>query len=102
MNNSVSKWSLFLVASSHNSKKLKPIQEEWIHAEWFGLVNLRSMMRIMARRKVARTVAVLHAGRMDRDAQQEAQRIDQDMALAAGDFLARIKALRVERRAPFE
>jgi hypothetical protein len=51
--------------------------------------------------QVARTVAVLHAGRMDRDAQQEAQRIDQDMALAAGDFLARIKALRVERRAPF-
>lgn len=50
---------------------------------------------------LARTVAVLHVGRMDGDAQQEAQRIDQDVALAAGDFLARIKPLRVERRAPF-
>jgi hypothetical protein len=38
---------------------------------------------------------------VDDDAQQEAQRIDQDVALAAGDFLARIKALRVERGAPF-
>jgi hypothetical protein len=38
---------------------------------------------------------------VDGDAQQEAQRIDQDVALAAGDFLARIKALRVECRAPF-
>jgi len=51
--------------------------------------------------QVARTVAVLHIGREDDDAQQEAQRIDEDMALAAGDFLARIKALRVKRRAPF-
>ena len=51
--------------------------------------------------QVARAVAILHAGRMDHNTQQEAQRIDQDVALAAGDFLARIKALRVERRAPF-
>ena len=51
--------------------------------------------------QVARTVAILHAGRVDDDAQQEAQRIDQDVALAAGDFLTRIKALWVERRAPF-
>ena len=51
--------------------------------------------------QVARAVAILHAGRVDHDTQQEAQRIDQDVALAAGDFLARIKALRVERRAPF-
>ena len=51
--------------------------------------------------QVARAIAVLHIGRVDRDAQQEAQRVDQDVALAAGDFLARIKALRVERRAPF-
>ena len=50
---------------------------------------------------LARAVAVLHVGRVDGDAQQEAQRIDQDVTLAAGDFLARIKALRVERRAPF-
>ena len=51
--------------------------------------------------QVACTIAVLHVGRVDGDAQQEAQRIDQDVALAAGDFLARIKALRVERSAPF-
>lgn len=50
---------------------------------------------------LARAVAVLHVGGVDRDAQQEAQRIDQDVALAAGDFLPRIKALRVERGAPF-
>ena len=35
---------------------------------------------------------------MDDHIQQEAQRVDEDVALAAGDFLARIKALRVERR----
>ena len=51
--------------------------------------------------QVARTVAVLQVGRVYGDAQQEAQRVDQDVALATGDFLARIKALRVERRAPF-
>ena len=51
--------------------------------------------------QIARAIAVLHVGRVDDHAQQEAQRIDQDVALAAGDFLARIKALRVERRAPF-
>ena len=51
--------------------------------------------------QIARTVAVLHIGRVDDHVQQEAQRVDEDVALAAGDFLARIKALRVERRAPF-
>ena len=50
---------------------------------------------------LARTVSILHIGRVDDHAQQEAQRIDQDVALAAGDLLARIKALRVERGAPF-
>ena len=49
----------------------------------------------------ARAVAGLHGGRVDGDAQQEAQRIDQDVALAAGDLLARVKTLRVECRAPF-
>ena len=51
--------------------------------------------------QLARAIAILHVGRVDGDAQEEAQRIDQDVALAAGDFLPRIKALRVERRAPF-
>jgi len=39
-------------------KTLEPIQEEWIHAEWFVRVKRRSMMRIMARRKKAATVLV--------------------------------------------
>ena len=46
-------------------------------------------------------VAILHAGRMDDDVQEEAERVDQDVALAARDLLARVEALRIERRAPF-
>jgi len=46
-------------------------------------------------------VAVLHVGRMNDDVQQEAARVDEDVALAARDLLARIVALRVERGAPF-
>jgi hypothetical protein len=38
---------------------------------------------------------------MDHDVQQEAERIDEDMPLAARDLLARIEALRVDRRPPF-
>jgi len=49
----------------------------------------------------SRPVAVLNVGGMDDDVQQEAERIDQDMALAPGDLLARIKPLRVKRGAPF-
>ena len=48
-----------------------------------------------------RAVAILHRGRMDDDVQQEAERIDEEVPLAARDLLARIKALRVERGAPF-
>src|SRR6266853_3331123 len=48
-----------------------------------------------------RPVAVLNIGGMDDDVQQEAERIDKDMALAPGDLLARIKPLRVKRGAPF-
>ena len=48
-----------------------------------------------------RPVAVLNVGGMDDDVQQEAERIDKDMALAPGDLLARIKPLRVKRGAPF-
>jgi len=54
-----------------------------------------------AAQHVAGAVAILHVGGMDGDAQQEAERVDEDMALAARDLLARIKALRVERGAPF-
>ena len=46
-------------------------------------------------------IAVLHIARMDDDVQQEAERVDEDVPLAARDLLARIVALRVERGAPF-
>ena len=48
-----------------------------------------------------RPVAVLNIGGMNDDVQQEAERIDQDMAIAPGDLLARIIPLRVKRAAPF-
>jgi len=48
-----------------------------------------------------RAIAILHIGRMDDDVQQEAERVDEDVPLAARDLLARIVALRVEREAPF-
>jgi len=44
-----------------------------------------------------RAVAILHIGGMDDDIQQEAERIDEDVPLAARNLLARIKALRVKR-----
>jgi hypothetical protein len=46
-------------------------------------------------------VPVLGVGGMDGSAQQEAQRVDRDVPLLALDPLARIKALRVDTRAPF-
>ena len=49
----------------------------------------------------AGAVAILHIGGVDDDAQEQAERIDEDVTLAAGDLLARIETLRVERRAPF-
>lgn len=52
--------------------------------------------------EVERPVAVLHIGRMHNNGQQEAERIDEDVALAAGDLLARVEALAVDRGPPFE
>jgi hypothetical protein len=46
-------------------------------------------------------VAILQIAAMDDDVQEKAERVDKNMPLAARDFLARIKALRVERGAPF-
>src|SRR5216684_839051 len=46
-------------------------------------------------------VAILNVGGMHDNAQQEAERIDQDVPLAARNLLARIEALRIERGAPF-
>ena len=48
-----------------------------------------------------RPVAVLKVGGMDDDVQQKTERIDQDVALAPGDLLARIIPLRAKRGAPF-
>ena len=48
-----------------------------------------------------RAVAILHIGGVDDDIQQEAERVDENMPLAARDLLACIKALRVERASPF-
>jgi hypothetical protein len=49
----------------------------------------------------SRTVAILHVGGMDDDIQKQAERVDENMPLAACNLLARIEALRVEPSAPF-
>jgi len=48
-----------------------------------------------------RTIAVLDIGGMNDDIQQEAERVDEDVALAARDLLASIEALWIEAFAPF-
>lgn len=49
----------------------------------------------------ARARVVVDVGRMDDDTQQQAERVDNDMALAAGEFLAGVIALRIKPGAPF-
>lgn len=51
---------------------------------------------------LAQAISILDVCRLDDDAQQEAERVDEDVPLAPRDFLARIEALRVERGPPFE
>jgi hypothetical protein len=46
-------------------------------------------------------VGILNVGSMRSHAQQQAKRIDENVALATRDLLARIEALRVERGPPF-
>ncbi len=46
-------------------------------------------------------VAILDVGGMDGNAQEQTERIDEEMSLAAGDFLARVVALRIEQSPPF-
>ncbi len=46
-------------------------------------------------------VAVLDAGGMDSGAQEQTQRVDQDVALLALDLLARVITLRIDAQAPF-
>lgn len=43
------------------------------------------------------TIAILDRGRMDHDIQKEAEGIDEDVALATRDLLARVVALRIDR-----
>ena len=47
--------------------------------------------------QIAGTVAVLNVGRQNASAEQETERIDEDVAFAARDLLARIEALRSKR-----
>ena len=49
----------------------------------------------------ARAVAVLNVGGMNRDTQEQAKRVDEDMPLAARNFLGAVKALRIEMGPPF-
>ena len=46
-------------------------------------------------------VAILQISAMDDDVQEKAERVDENMPLATRDLLASIKALRIERGAPF-
>ena len=46
-------------------------------------------------------IAVLDVGRVDDDAQQQAERVDEDVPFAPEHLLARVVAGRVERGAPF-
>jgi len=49
----------------------------------------------------SRAIAILDVCGMNGNAQQEAKRVDKDVPLAAGDFLARIVALCIDKSPPF-
>lgn len=51
--------------------------------------------------QTADAIAILPVGAMDDDVQQQAEGVDDDVPLAAGDLLARVIALRVDRGPPF-
>ena len=51
--------------------------------------------------QTADAIAVLQVSAMDDDVQQQAEGVDDDVPLAAGDLLARVIALRVDRSPPF-
>src|SRR5262249_14752327 len=46
-------------------------------------------------------IAILQVGRVDDDVQREAERVDENVPLAARDLLTRVIARRIERRPPF-
>ena len=54
-----------------------------------------------APQQVARAVAVLNVGGQNAHAEQETERVDENVTLAARNLLARIETLRINRRAPF-
>ncbi len=53
-----------------------------------------------AAQQLDRAVAILDVGRVDAHVEQKPERVDQDVALAPRDLLARVVALRVERSPP--
>ena len=54
-----------------------------------------------ATQQIARTVAVLNVCGQNAHAEQETERVDEDVTLATRDLLARVITLRIERTAPF-
>jgi hypothetical protein len=49
----------------------------------------------------SRAVAILNVGGVNRNAQQEAKRVDKDVSLAPCDLLCPVVALRIDLRPPF-
>ena len=45
--------------------------------------------------------AILNIGGQDAHAEQKAERVDEDMTFAPRDFIAGVKSLRIDPRAPF-
>ncbi len=54
-----------------------------------------------AAQQLVGAIAILHVAWMHHDAEDQAERVDHDVALAAGDLLARIEALTIDRGPPF-
>ena len=77
----------------HHSRSLITCIGDYFFGEWKAPPH--------AWQQVVRAVAVLYVGGQNTHAKKETERVDEDMALAARDLLARIEALRVNRRAPF-
>lgn len=69
---------------------------------WVGK-DLRDRGKTAARvaQQAACAIAILNVGAVNDDVQQQAEGVDEDVPLAAGDFLARVIALRVDRGPPF-
>ncbi len=66
--------------------------------------KIRDVLRLhadMAVQDQEGAVAVLQVGRVDDDGEDQAEGVDQEMALLAPDLLARVIARRVDARPPF-